>query len=188
MGRVQLVGPGLGIDRFKAHKSHQPLNPFTVDLIAQSAQMILHRVAAPAGGLKRLLIDDAHQLQIKGLNRFVFVIVAGAIKTQYLTLSGQAQLRICGIDHLTAFIDTWKSSFRDKKIVFHLQFADLPIQFIDFGFDLFAGAVVLVEKIGGSFKQRAFPSADHCGVDARSAGPARRWSLRSLKRPEPPSL
>ena len=44
------------------------------------------------------------------------------------------------------------------------------MQFIDFGFDLFTGTVAFVEYLGGAFKQRALPGADHGGVDAEALG------------------
>jgi len=64
--------------------------------------MVSHRAAAPTGVFQILLIDDAHQLQIFGLNRFVFVVVGGAIQIQYPALAGHAQLLVISIDDLTA--------------------------------------------------------------------------------------
>ena len=101
MRRMRPAGFRFRINRLQAHQPHQSLNPFAVDLIAQSPKVVSHRTAAPAGAFQILLIDQAHQLQILGLNRFLFVVECGAIQIQYSALLGHAQLPIIGIDHFT---------------------------------------------------------------------------------------
>ena len=104
MRRMRPAGFRLRINRLQTHQPHQSLNPLAIDVITPSAQMISHRTAAPSWRFQVLLVDQAHQLQILGLYRFLFVIDGGTIQIQHSALPGYAQLPIIGIDHFTPLL------------------------------------------------------------------------------------
>ena len=100
MLRMRPTGFRPGVNSLQAHQSHQPLNMFSVDFIAQPAQMVSHRPRAPGGRLQVLFIDEPHQLQILSLNRLGSVVIRGSLEVQQPTLPGNAQIRRLGVHHL----------------------------------------------------------------------------------------
>lgn len=85
--RMRPAGMRLWVDCFYAHQSHQPLNAFTVDLTALSAEMSRHRPAAVGWRFHVLLVNQAHQLQVFGFNPRRLVVERGPAYVQKLALS-----------------------------------------------------------------------------------------------------
>ena len=64
----------LWINGFDAHKPHQPLTPFAIDLVAQPPEMDFHRSAAKCRRFQILLVNQTYQLKIFRSYGFAFVI------------------------------------------------------------------------------------------------------------------
>ena len=88
MLRMRAAGVRLGVDRLDAHQPHQPLDAFAVDPAAMLApEMPDHRTAAVEGGFQVLLVNQAHQLQVIGIDRLRGIVERRAAQCQQLALS-----------------------------------------------------------------------------------------------------
>lgn len=88
---MRTARPGLGINGFRTHDPHQPLNPFAIHFVAQPPQMISHGAAAPRRGLKILLIDELHQFKILRFDRLLLVVEGGSGDVQQPALTCNTQ-------------------------------------------------------------------------------------------------
>ena len=91
MLQIPTTRSGFGVDGLQTHDSHQPLNPFAIYFVAQSAQMISHGATAPARSLQVLLINEPHQLKILRFDRLLLVVEGGSADVEQLALAGNAQ-------------------------------------------------------------------------------------------------
>jgi hypothetical protein len=79
---MRATGSGLWIDNLKTHQPHETLNPFAIDLIAQSSQIVSHGSGTPDGGSQVLFVNEPHQFQILGLDSFGLVVKRGSLDIQ----------------------------------------------------------------------------------------------------------
>ena len=54
-----------GVDSLNVHHTHQPSDPLAIDGVAQPAQRGGHLAPAIKGGAQKLLVNQAHQLQVQ---------------------------------------------------------------------------------------------------------------------------
>lgn len=88
-----------------SHLAHQALNTLMVDRMALSTQPSRHPGRSIKGKARVLLIDEAHQLQVKRALQRRTVIVAGARYPQQLTLPHDTQPRVVRLDDLASIVN-----------------------------------------------------------------------------------
>ena len=73
------------------------------------------RPAAVGRGLQVLLVDQAHEVQVLGINRARLIVERGPAQSQQLALAGDARLAKFRFDHLLSLLAAQEPSFRAKK-------------------------------------------------------------------------
>ena len=61
-----LAGVGLLVDRHQAHEPHQTADAFLVHGIAFVLQMPCHLADAVERGFQKLLVDQQHEIEVRG--------------------------------------------------------------------------------------------------------------------------
>ena len=79
---------------------HQPLNAFTIHLVALPTQVSRHLARAIKRCDEILLIDQAHQLQILTALLSRLKVESGTIESHQLTLPAYTQVWMLGLDQL----------------------------------------------------------------------------------------
>jgi hypothetical protein len=102
--RIGNAQAGLGIKRFQAHLAQEPAHPLDVDGVAQIPQVQHHSAHALFRVACVLTVQQLHQREVFGALFHRFVVKAGAMQPQQLTLPADGKTRMFQCDHRTTLL------------------------------------------------------------------------------------